>query len=170
MILRHWKAEPLAGVAVPAEISHGKTAFNEALLFTHRGLSGPSILQISSYWREGDTIRLKLEPARDIVALLKEAKQKNGRQSAQTALAEILPKRLAQHVVEKSGLTGNLADMSDKALATLANEVQDWQIKPAGSEGIAQRKSHLAAWIRPASIPQHGSENRGRPLFHRRMC
>lgn len=67
--------------------------------------------------------------------MLKEAKQKNGRQSAQTALAEILPKRLAQHVVEKSGLTGNLADMSDKALATTANEVQDWQIKPAGSEG-----------------------------------
>ncbi len=129
------RLSPLAGVAVPAEISHAKTAFNEALLFTHRGLSGPSILQISSYWREGDTIRLKLEPARDIVALLKEAKQKNGRQSAQTALAEILPKRLAQHVVEKSGLTGNLADMSDKALATLANEVQDWQIKPAGSEG-----------------------------------
>ncbi|KAA3508314.1 NAD(P)/FAD-dependent oxidoreductase [Agrobacterium tumefaciens] len=129
------RLSPLAGVAVPAEISHAKTAFNEALLFTHRGLSGPSILQISSFWREGDTIRLKLEPARDIVALLKEAKQKNGRQSAQTALAEILPKRLAQHVVEKSGLTGNLADMSDKALATLANEVQDWQIKPAGSEG-----------------------------------
>ena len=129
------RLSPLAGVAVPAEVFHGKTSFEEALLFTHRGLSGPSILQISSYWREGDTICLKLEPARDIVALLKEAKQKNGRQSAQTALAEILPKRLAQHVVEKSGLTGNLADMSDKALTTLANEVQDWQIKPAGSEG-----------------------------------
>ena len=129
------KLSPLAGVAVPAEIFHGKTSFEEALLFTHRGLSGPSILQISSYWREGDVIRLKLEPARDILALLKEAKQKNGRQSPQTALAEILPKRLAQHVVEKSGLTGNLADISDKALASLANEVQDWQIKPAGSEG-----------------------------------
>lgn len=129
------KLSPLAGVAVPAEVSHGKTSFEEALLFTHRGLSGPSILQISSYWREGDAIRLKLEPGRDIAALLKQAKQKNGRQSPQTALSEILPKRLAQHVVEQSGLTGHLADMSDKALAKLAGEVQDWQIKPAGSEG-----------------------------------
>lgn len=129
------KLAPLAGVAVPAEIAHGKTAFNEALLFTHRGLSGPSILQISSYWREGDAIRLKLEPHRDVAALLKEAKQKNGRQSAQTALSEIFPKRLAQHVVEQSGLTGNLADTSDKGLAKLAAQFQDWHIKPAGSEG-----------------------------------
>lgn len=129
------KLSPLAGVAVPAEVYHGKTSFEEALLFTHRGLSGPSILQISSYWREGDVIRLKLEPARDIAVLLKQAKQKNGRQSPQTALSEILPKRLAQHVVEQSGLTGHLADMSDKVLAKLAGEVQDWQIKPAGSEG-----------------------------------
>ncbi|CAH0180007.1 Ferredoxin--NADP reductase [Agrobacterium fabrum] len=129
------KLSPLAGVAVPAEVSHGKTSFEEALLFTHRGLSGPSILQISSYWREGDAIRLKLEPARDIVSLLRQAKQKNGRQSAQTALSEILPKRLAQHVVEQTGITGNLADMSEKVLAKLAAQVQDWQIKPAGSEG-----------------------------------
>ncbi|MFK0208094.1 NAD(P)/FAD-dependent oxidoreductase [Agrobacterium sp. NPDC090283] len=129
------KLSPLAGVAVPAEVYHGKTSFEEALLFTHRGLSGPSILQISSYWREGDVIRLKLEPARDIAVLLKQAKQKNGRQSPQTALSDILPKRLAQHVVEQSGLTGHLADMSDKVLAKLAGEVQDWQIKPAGSEG-----------------------------------
>ncbi len=129
------KLSPLAGVAVPAEVSHGKTAFEEALLFTHRGLSGPSILQISSYWREGDVIRLKLEPGRDIAALLKQAKQKNGRQSPQTALSEILPKRLAQHVVDQSGLTGHLADMSDKVLIKLAADVQVWQIKPAGSEG-----------------------------------
>ncbi|MGN8152568.1 NAD(P)/FAD-dependent oxidoreductase [Agrobacterium sp. 22094] len=129
------RLSPLSGVAVPADISHGKTTFREALLFTHRGLSGPSILQISSYWREGDAIRLKLEPDIDITEKLKAAKKANGRQSAQTALGEILPKRLAQYLVEQSGLTSHLADLSDKALMALAASAQDWQIRPSGSEG-----------------------------------
>jgi len=129
------RLSPLSGVAVPADISHGKTTFREALLFTHRGLSGPSILQISSYWREGDAIRLKLEPEQDIAEKLKAAKKANGRQSAQTALGEILPKRLAQYLVEQSGLTSHLADVSDKALMALAASAQDWQIRPSGSEG-----------------------------------
>ncbi len=129
------RLSPLSGVAVPADISHGKTTFREALLFTHRGLSGPSVLQISSYWREGDAIRLKLEPEQDIAEKLKAAKKANGRQSAQTALGEILPKRLAQYLVEQSGLTSHLADLSDKALMALAASAQDWQIKPSGSEG-----------------------------------
>ncbi|KXG84629.1 NAD(P)/FAD-dependent oxidoreductase [Agrobacterium bohemicum] len=129
------KLSALSGIAVPAEISHGKTSFNEALLFTHRGLSGPSILQISSYWREGDEVRLKMEPDLDILGHLKAAKKTNGRQSPQTALGEILPKRLAQHVVERAGVTGNLGDMSDKTLSTLTAAVQEWSIKPSGSEG-----------------------------------
>lgn len=129
------KLSALSGVAVPSDISHGKTAFREALLFTHRGLSGPSILQISSYWREGDAIRLKLEPDLDISEKLKAAKKANGKQSAQTALGEILPKRLAQYLVEQSGITTHLADLSDKALTSLAASAQDWQIKPSGSEG-----------------------------------
>ena len=129
------KLSALSGIAVPAEISHGKTSFNEALLFTHRGLSGPSILQISSYWREGDEVRLKMEPDLDILGHLKAAKKTNGRQSAQTALGEILPKRLAHHVVERAGVTGNLGDMSDKTLSALTAAVQEWSIKPSGSEG-----------------------------------
>ncbi|KQO78920.1 NAD(P)/FAD-dependent oxidoreductase [Rhizobium sp. Leaf262] len=129
------KLSALSGIAVPAEISHGKTSFNEALLFTHRGLSGPSILQISSYWREGDDIRLKMEPDLDIIGHLKAAKKTNGRQSAQTALGDILPKRLAQHVVERAGVTCNIGDMSDKTLSALTAAVQEWSIKPSGSEG-----------------------------------
>ncbi|WP_284777021.1 NAD(P)/FAD-dependent oxidoreductase [Agrobacterium sp. lyk4-40-TYG-31] len=129
------KLSALSGIAVPAEISHGKTSFNEALLFTHRGLSGPSILQISSYWREGDEISLKMEPDLDILGHLKAAKKTNGRQSAQTVLGEILPKRLAQHVVERAGVTGNIGDMSDKTLGVLTAAVQEWSIKPSGSEG-----------------------------------
>jgi predicted Rossmann fold flavoprotein len=129
------KLSALSGIAVPAEISHGKTSFNEALLFTHRGLSGPSILQISSYWREGDKISLKMEPDLDILGHLKAAKKTNGRQSAQTTLGDILPKRLAQHVVERAGVTGNIGDMSDKTLSALTAAVQAWSIKPSGSEG-----------------------------------
>ncbi|UHS60390.1 NAD(P)/FAD-dependent oxidoreductase [Agrobacterium vaccinii] len=129
------KLSALSGIAVPAEISLGKTSFNEALLFTHRGLSGPSILQISSYWREGDEISLKMEPDLDIIGHLKAVKKTNGRQSAQTALGEILPKRLAQHVVERAGVTGNIGDMSDKTLSALTAAVQEWSIKPSGSEG-----------------------------------
>ncbi len=126
---------PLSGIAVPAEIRHGKTSFREALLFTHRGLSGPAILQISSYWREGEEITVAIEPDIDILALLKKAKQASGRQSAQTALAEILPKRLAQHIVESEGITGNMADQSEKRLQQLASAIQSWRVKPSGSEG-----------------------------------
>ncbi|MBB3443015.1 NAD(P)/FAD-dependent oxidoreductase [Rhizobium sp. BK379] len=126
---------PLSGISAPAEIRHGKTAFREALLFTHRGLSGPAILQISSYWREGDAITVDIEPDIDIAAHLKKAKQVNGRQSAQTALGEILPKRLAQHIVEREGVIGNMADLSDKLLTRLADAAQNWSLKPSGSEG-----------------------------------
>ncbi|WP_454848235.1 NAD(P)/FAD-dependent oxidoreductase [Rhizobium binxianense] len=126
---------PLAGIAAPSEISHGRTAFREALLFTHRGLSGPAILQISSYWREGEEIVIGIEPDIDVLAHLKRAKRENGRQSAQTALGDILPKRLAQYLVERAGVSGNMADLPDKALSQLAAAVQNWVVKPSGSEG-----------------------------------
>lgn len=126
---------PLAGIAVDAMVSHGKTAFREALLFTHRGLSGPSILQISSYWREGDSITLTLEPEKDFLDILKTAKRENGRQALQTALGQHLPKRLAQYCAECSKLEKPLADLSDKALAAFVESLHHWVLKPAGSEG-----------------------------------
>ncbi|CAN7172566.1 NAD(P)/FAD-dependent oxidoreductase [Rhizobium sp. LjRoot258] len=125
----------LSGISAPAEIRHGKTAFREALLFTHRGLSGPAILQISSYWREGDDIAVDIEPDIDLLEHLKAAKKANGRQSAQTALAEILPKRLAQYLTEREGIAGHMADLPDKVLLRLVDAVQNWKIKPSGSEG-----------------------------------
>lgn len=129
------KLSPLSGIGVPAELRHGKTAFREALLFTHRGLSGPSILQISSYWREGDDVALVIEPDLDIAAVLKSARKANGKQAAQTALAEVLPKRLAQFFVEARGISSHLADLSDKAIDGLVASIQNWTIRPAGSEG-----------------------------------
>ncbi|MES0092330.1 NAD(P)/FAD-dependent oxidoreductase [Mesorhizobium sp. M0030] len=126
---------PLAGNAVDAEVACGKTRFSEAMLFTHRGLSGPSILQISSYWREGDEIRIAMLPGRDVAELLRAARRVNGRQAVQTVLANHLPKRLAQAVAERSGIDGNLADLTDLQMKTVEAAVNDWRIKPAGSEG-----------------------------------
>lgn len=125
----------LSGVAVDADVSQGKTRFHEALLFTHRGLSGPSILQISSYWREGDEIILSLEPSVDFAEQLKAAKRDNGRQQIQTVLAQHLPKRLAQYLADTAKLERPLADLPDKALNALAERIRRWPIKPAGSEG-----------------------------------
>lgn len=126
---------PLSGVSVAAEVKHGKTRFREALLFTHRGLSGPAVLQISSYWREGDRIQLEIEPDLDMFALLKTARRQNGRQAPQTVLGEVLPKRLAQFLTEKAAVTGQLADLSDRTLEALCQSGQAWEVTPAGSEG-----------------------------------
>ncbi|MBB4104628.1 hypothetical protein GGQ66_003206 [Rhizobium borbori] len=129
------KIAPLAGISVDAEVRHGKTAFREALLFTHRGLSGPAILQISSYWREGDEISIRIEPDKDFAALFDAARRENGRQSVATALAAALPKRLAQFFVTETGTERPLAELSGKAQAAVVDRLRDWRIRPAGSEG-----------------------------------
>ena len=126
----------LAGVAADAEARFGTAAFREAVLITHRGLSGPAILQISSYWREGEEIVLRLMPDIDIASILKGMRRTNGRQAVQTALADILPRRLAQFFSDEAKLTGRmLADLSDKAIDALSSSIQAWAVKPAGSEG-----------------------------------
>ena len=129
------RLKPLAGVAVHARVRHDKIAFEEALLFTHRGLSGPAILQISSYWRDGDEIRISLLPATDLFAVLQAARQQNGRQAAHSFLAMFLPRRLAKEIATAQGCSGNLADLSDARLRTLSDAVNNWRVRPAGSEG-----------------------------------
>lgn len=126
---------PLAGVSVDAVVAHGKTRFREGMLFTHRGLSGPSILQISSYWREGEAITVAMAPGEDVFGRLKAMKAENGRQAVHTALGRIVPGRLAERLIEQAGLAGNLADLSDKALRGLDQAVNGWTVKPVGSEG-----------------------------------
>lgn len=129
------RLKPLAGIAVDAEVSCGKARFLEAMLFTHRGISGPSILQISSYWREGDEIGIAMLPHVDVLEALRLARAQNGRQAVQTVLAAFLPKKLAQTVAEQIAASKNLADMSDKELRRVEAAVNDWRIKPSGSEG-----------------------------------
>jgi predicted Rossmann fold flavoprotein len=129
------RTAPLAGVSTPASVSAGKARFGEALLFTHRGLSGPVILQASSYWREGQAIMLDLAPGADMFAELKAEKQAHGRQSPVSVLARRLPRRLAQWIVDEHKAEGNLADQPDARLKALAAAVNQWTVKPVGSEG-----------------------------------
>ena len=124
----------LSGVSVDAVVSCGKARFDEALLFTHRGLSGPVILQISSYWQEGDDIVVDMAPGNDVLAAIKASRRDQPRQELATALG-FLPKRLAQIVAE--GIVGpaRLADFSDRLLTEAATAVQRWRVRPNGTEG-----------------------------------
>tara|TARA_Y100000031_G_scaffold40119_1_gene45581 strand:+ start:193578 stop:194786 length:1209 start_codon:yes stop_codon:yes gene_type:complete len=125
----------LSGVAVDANVSCNDMSFAEGLLFTHRGLSGPSILQISSYWKEGDAITVNLAPDVDVLTFLKEKKQAQPKQEIHNALADILPSRLAEALCAFHNVTGRLADLPNAALEKLAGAVNAWTLKPAGTEG-----------------------------------
>lgn len=125
----------LTGVSVEASVSVGKTTFREGLLFTHRGLSGPSILQISSYWKEGQDIIVNLAPNLDAMKFLKEQKQVNAKKDIQNIIATVLPNRLAQAICDLHNIHGRIADLSDSKLQILANTINAWHIKPDGTEG-----------------------------------
>jgi len=129
------KLKPLSGIAVPARVGHKKTWFEEALLFTHRGLSGPAILQISSYWREGDAISIDLLPGKDVPSLLQAARKETPKSQLQTVLGTLLPKKLAQLLAEELALPGMIGDFSDKKLGQIAAHLSAWTQKPVGSEG-----------------------------------
>jgi predicted Rossmann fold flavoprotein len=126
---------PLAGVAAPARVASGKTAFDEALLFTHRGLSGPAVLQISSYWREGGEIVVDLLPGLDLAALLAQARAASPRQSVAGWLAGLVPERLARAVVADIAGLGAVGQVTKAQVATLAARLSAWRLKPTGSEG-----------------------------------
>lgn len=125
----------LAGTSLDATVTLGKARFTEALLFTHRGLSGPVILQISSYWRKGDTITVDLLPGTDVARHLKEAKAGQPKKAVHTALAQLLPRRLAQRMVEWTGCDGRLTETPDRTLRALAERINAWRVTPDGSEG-----------------------------------
>ena len=124
----------LSGVSLDTEVSHENTSFDEALLFTHRGMSGPAILQISSYWSPGDAITINMAPQVKMIDELKVARTKHPRQSPQIFLSRFLPARLANMIASAQKFE-RLADMSDKALQNLALMINAWHVKPAGSEG-----------------------------------
>ncbi len=125
----------LSGTSLPARVACNGTAFDEGLLFTHRGLSGPSILQISSYWVEGGSISLHLRPDLDLFAFLRDRRAEGGAKALTTALSEVLPKKLVAHLADAWQIRGNLADQSDTSLAALAGRLGDWQVTPTSTEG-----------------------------------
>jgi predicted Rossmann fold flavoprotein len=125
---------PLAGVALDAEVFHLGHRFRDAILFTHRGLSGPAILQISSYWREGP-ITLNLMPDLDAAAFLLDRKRSRPKTELHTVLAEHLPQRLAQALAPDSK---RMADLPDRTLRMLAQQLQAWTITPTGTEGYTK--------------------------------
>ena len=135
--------QPLSGLSFESTASCGKTSFREAALFTHRGLSGPAILQISSYWREGQAITLDLLPGRDAVAELKARRKSRPKAEFKTILGEWLPGRLAQALVEQRLPNPIMGDLSDDLIGHIADGLQRWRVTPSGSEGYAKAEVTL---------------------------
>ena len=125
----------LSGLSLEAVVFFNKTFFQEGMLFTHRGLSGPSILQISSYWKLGDDIKINLSPTIDIFKLLESEKKSNPKQDINNVIAEILPKRLAFMICKEHNISGNISELSNKLLKKLSESINTWTINPTGSEG-----------------------------------
>ncbi|UNK80595.1 NAD(P)/FAD-dependent oxidoreductase [Sphingopyxis granuli] len=127
----------LSGVAAPVEARAGKAAFREAALFTHRGLSGPAILQVSSYWQRGDPVTIDFLPDA-APGWLVEAKRARPRATLASTLAPLLPARLAQTLAERLALNGELAAQTDRKLVDAEGRLKRWAFQPNGTEGFAK--------------------------------
>jgi predicted Rossmann fold flavoprotein len=134
---------PLSGVTLDCVAAGGNATFREAMLFTHRGLSGPAILQISSCWRDGQDIVLNLLPDLDAGEFLRERKRARSRVEARTILAEILPGRLAAALAATHLPAGPVGDMPDRHLTGLGERLNRWALTPSGSEGYAKAEVTL---------------------------
>ncbi|OQW79643.1 MAG: hypothetical protein BVN35_01715 [Proteobacteria bacterium ST_bin11] len=126
---------PLTGIAVPCRVSNQQQSFKENILFTHRGLSGPAILQISSYWYPGEALQVDLLPDLDLLQELKEMRRQGSKLKIQNLLAEYLPKRLLQALLDERQLDITVANCADKDLNAIAASLHNWTIKPNATEG-----------------------------------
>ena len=156
----------LAGLALPVEISTGskkeRMSFHEDLLFTHRGLSGPAVLQISSYWKAGTPLQINLLPGTDLAALLQQAKARS-RKLVVNELAALLPARLAEAwVSQQPELQRPINEASDKALGKLAEQLSRWEITPTGSEGYKKAEVTLGG-IATQALSQQTMECKTQP-------
>ena len=142
-MMRSLSGVALECVATTSGLSGGRTDFAEAMLFTHRGLSGPAILQISSYWRDGAEIALNMLPDGDAAALLIDAKRDRPRVEGKTVLSDLVPSRLAATLAEKHLPGRPVGEMPDKALIALGTLINHWVLRPAGSEGYTKAEVTL---------------------------
>ena len=126
---------PLSGIAVPCIVSNERQQFKENVLFTHRGLSGPAILQISSYWLAGEFIEINLLPDSDLEMCLKETRQQKVKSSLKTVLDYYLPKRLVTCLIPEELLNLPMPDLSDRHIQQVTSQLHHWTIRPNGTEG-----------------------------------
>jgi len=129
------KLSPLSGIAVPCVVSNEKQSFKENVLFTHRGLSGPAILQISSYWQAGETIMVNFLPEMNVTEALLQKRSEHIKMQLKNILAEWLPKRLLAALITSKLLETSIQDMPDKQVKLIAKAIEQWQIKPNATEG-----------------------------------
>ena len=125
----------LAGVSTEVTARASGPAFREKLLFTHRGLSGPAILQVSSYWRDGESVAIDLLPGVDFAAVLAACRAAGARTQVRTVLARYLPKRLADRWCHVQGISKSAIALSDREVAAMAADLHAWRVQPAGTEG-----------------------------------
>ena len=156
----------LSGLALPVQISTGskktRIAFDEDLLFTHRGLSGPAVLQISSYWQEGTPLSIDLAPGVDVAAALALAKARS-RKLLANELSALVPSRLADAwVAQSSDWQRPIAEASDKALARLAEQLAGWQLTPTGTEGYKKAEVTLGG-VDTRALSQQSMESTTQP-------
>jgi predicted Rossmann fold flavoprotein len=155
----------LSGISTDSVVSFGKRRFREALLFTHRGLSGPAILQISSYWKPGEPLVIDMLPDVDLAAVLLDRKRSRPKAEAHTILAEFLPARLSQAIAREAGIEGVMGGQSDKTLAALAQRVKAWRVLPSGTEGFAKAEVTVGG-IDTACLSSQTMEARTMPGLH----
>ena len=129
------KCKLLAGVSANAIISIKKTLFEEGMLFTHRGLSGPSILQISSYWKEGESLNIDLYPKKNIFNFLLDKRNTSPKQNINSIINSFLAKRLANIICDENQIAGNIGELSNKNIKKLSDSINNWIVEPIGTEG-----------------------------------
>ncbi len=152
---------PLSGVALPVAARCGRAAFHEAMLFTHRGLSGPAILQVSSAWREGQPVTLDLLPGADAYACLRTAKAERPRAALRSILAALLPQRLADALAARWP-GGEVANLPDRTLAAVAATLSNWVVTPSGTEGYAKAEVTLGG-VDTAALSSRSMEAKSVP-------
>jgi len=152
----------LAGVSADAVVSCDGQSFRENILFTHRGLSGPAILQISSYWQEGETLSLDLAPTLDVESFLKQRKRTRPKAELRSVLAEILPTRLAHAMAETAPSGGPMANLPDRLLTAMTARLKRWQLSPTESEGWPKAEVTVGG-IDTATLSSKTMEARGVP-------
>ena len=155
----------LSGLSLDVQASCKGAAFDEAMLFTHRGLSGPAMLQVSSYWREGDRVAVNLVPGVDLASHLRSERTARPKSTIWTVLADVLPKRLAQQLGNEAGPAARLADLSNAAIDKIISGIQAFQVVPGGTEGYRTAEVTLGG-VDTAKVDQKTMESRLVPGLH----